>query len=389
MAPAPTRGRASADADGPTRGRRSYLLGLPPSISGIALGCVGLAGTLSNVDDLAFVPGISAWLSPPLYVLSSLYLCAHAVRICASPSQTAQELRQPMTASPYGAFAMALALLSRALADTFADDPGLRAAGTAGVWVAAVLQFAVMARFLYACWSCEPKCPPEPFWFPPTVSLAMTGWTGASVGMPRWLIEVSFWGGVAICAAALPVAAFRTLRYPSAVAPNPTVAILQAPASFVTCAWFAIGGSHWLGVQANAATITVLFACSTLAFLVTVWSVVKRRRFICNRFTGMWASFTFPTISTTNGAMFYYSWTLDPSNHAAGAWLASALRVWAAVLVYALLPCVLCVILAYTAVAVCRGGRLTPPPPKPVPDAPCTAGGDDGEEPQAGQASTV
>jgi hypothetical protein len=58
---------------------RARLTALPPSICGIALGCVGMAGTLKNVDKLV-APGVSA-LSIPLYILSSLYMCVMCARI--------------------------------------------------------------------------------------------------------------------------------------------------------------------------------------------------------------------------------------------------------------------------------------------------------------------
>jgi hypothetical protein len=79
----------------------------------------------------------------------------------------------------------------------------------AGIYIAGILQFIVMVVFFETCYRTSTL--PEPFWFPPTVSLAMTGWSGVSVGMNRELVELTFWGGIVLCILILPVAIVRNL----------------------------------------------------------------------------------------------------------------------------------------------------------------------------------
>jgi hypothetical protein len=126
--------------------------------------------------------------------------------------------------------------------------------------------------------------------------------------------------------------------------------------------------------------ITSLFVGSTAAFLITCFGVIRRRRAIMVRFSGVWAAFTFPTISTTNAALLFWQWadsgggdsnsnrnSSDSGGGHINADMNMVLYVWSATLCAVLLPAVLCVILAYTFCAVCRPAQLIVP--APVPDA--------------------
>ena len=87
------------------------------------------------------------------------------------------------------------------------------------------------------------------------------------------------------------------------VSSHPSIAILQAPASFLTVAWFAIGGSDW--VTNDDALLCILFSASTFVFAITVISVLLNRAQIFSSFSPWLAGFTFPTVSTTKAAMFF------------------------------------------------------------------------------------
>ena len=329
----------------------SRLAELPPSISGIGLGSVGIAGALRLAGSLYTLPFLTT-MSIPLFVLSSVYIIVSMLRSLSHPSICADEFSEASTASGYGALAMALCLLFAALAKQWSNNQVIYLIGTIGVYFGSVIQLVSMVLFIKVCW--VQKNLPEPFWFPPTVSFAIIGWTGVSIGMPRILVELSFWGGVLVTLFVLPVAAFRTIWYPHRVATNPSVAILQAPASFVAVAWFNIKGSHWLSFDSNNILISVLFATSTAAFLLTVFCVLRRFRYICGvGFSHAWASFTFPSMSTTIAALFYAQHTSDQD-----IFIGKASMVWATILAVTVLPTILVIILWYTLLVLFRPKAL-------------------------------
>merc|ERR1740130_2029515 len=103
----------------------------------------------------------------------------------------------------------------------------------------------------------------------------MIGWTGASVGMPRVIVETSFWAGLVIMATTLPAQIYRVLRDPMAVAPYAGVNMLQAPASFMALAWYSIGGIDWCPWLA-----TLLVTLSQVMFLITCFAIFQRRKAI-------------------------------------------------------------------------------------------------------------
>jgi len=330
----------------------SRLAELPPSISGIGLGSVGLAGALRLAGSLYALPFLTT-MSIPLFLLSSVYITVSMLRSLSHPSICADEFSEASTASGYGALAMALCLLFAALAKQYSNNQAIYLIGTIGVYFGSIIQIVSMVLFIKVCW--VQKNLPEPFWFPPTVSFAIIGWTGVSIGMPRILVELSFWGGVLVTFFVLPVAAFRTVWYPHRVATNPSVAILQAPASFVAVAWFNIKGSHWLSFDSNNILISVLFATSTAAFLLTIFCVLRRFRYICGvGFSHAWASFTFPSMSTTIAALFYAQHHTSDQD----TFIGKASMVWATILAVTLLPTILGIILWYTLLVLFRPKAL-------------------------------
>merc|ERR1719253_972115 len=96
-----------------------------------------------------------------------------------------------------------------------------------------------MAHFLRQCWRQERK--PETYWFPPTVSLAMTAIQGNAVGFPRWYVLANFYGAIVVMVLVLPVVSFRVGKYPDVISTGPSCNMLQAPASLCSLTWHAIG----------------------------------------------------------------------------------------------------------------------------------------------------
>jgi tellurite resistance protein TehA-like permease len=354
------------------------LEALPLSICGIALGSVGLGSALRNVGRLFSINYLDA-ASIPFFLLSACFVVIVLIRIASSSwtTLTKQEFKSPLALAAYGALSLTMGFLSEALVKTLSQEQGDVAwwIGAVGIYVAGVFQFVNMLAFFRACF--DTKSPPEPLWFPPTVGMAMTGWTGTTVNMPRVLVELSFWGGVAVTVVLLPIVIWRTLRFPSTVAPNPTVGILQAPASFVAIAWFAIGGSEWW--WHNDVLVIILFATSTAAFLLTVVAIIQRYSQLRTQgITHAWASFTFPSVSTTTAALLMSE--RYPSSQ--------LLFGWAATLSLLLLPFVFIIIVWYTFQTIFHPRRLYGPPKKPTgATEECSSGGEAEEDRSTGRMS--
>ena len=179
-----------------------------PSLGGIALGSVGLASTFRDLCTLhSQIPEDVQYVSLFLNVIS--VLCSFSVCLRASVCRDLfiKEMRFPASTSAYGSLVMAIALTFKDLAEISEEQTFWYGLAEVGIYLAAVLQFIVMIVFFETCYRTSTY--PEPFWFPPTVSLAMTGWSGVSVGMNRDLVELTFWGGIALCVLILPVAIVR------------------------------------------------------------------------------------------------------------------------------------------------------------------------------------
>jgi len=255
-----------------------------PSLGGIALGSVGLAGAFRAMCEVhEFSNGVE-YVSLPLNVVSVCCAIAVCLRAVWCRDVFMKEIIVPSSNSAYGSLVMALALIFKDLADSSEEGTFLYGVAAGGIYVAAALQFIVMVLFFEACWR---TCTyPEPFWFPPTVSLAMTGWSGMSINMERVIVELSFWGGVVLCVLILPVAIYRVCTE-KRVASHPSIGILQAPSSFLTCAWFGIQGSEWVG--GDDLLLCVLFSASTIVFVLTVASVLINRDKIFESFSPWFA----------------------------------------------------------------------------------------------------
>lgn len=284
------------------------------------------------------------WLAAPFFCGSACLLLVVALRIALVMDTACEELQLPEAISAYAAAVVSLALNSSTLARVLGNSeffPVLFTSAAAGVWLAAILQLASMLHFLHRCW--RTSALPEPFWFPPTVSFAMTGWSGTSVHMDRTLVEVTLWGGILLCFSLLPIAIFRVLRYPTTVAPNPSVGILQAPASFMLVTWFAVDGSEWLEGETSRAVIAcLLFFSSQGTFLITLVAVWQRRQHL-QVFSPRFAGFTFPTASSVTGAMLYWQSLGDPRSAELVA------SVWSAVMAFLTFPLVIVIIIVYLA----------------------------------------
>jgi hypothetical protein len=272
---------------------------IPRASDGLALGLVGLGSLWAAVGTAFGVSGLQT-SAVFLYMLSFSLFLLRSLRIICNFQTMRQELNNYESAYIYGAWVMTLNLLSNILVT---QVEGAWWLGAIGVATASVMQCCITVWFSFLCY--REKKLPEPLWNPPTVSIAMIGWTGINIGMDKTLAEGFFWMGVVMCFITTPIQMWRVLRDPENVAPDASCAMLMAPASFMVIAWYAIGGlSHaqLCGIE----LVHLLEVMSTATFVVTVYALYKRHRCITDVwFSPNYASFTFPFVSTASAACEY------------------------------------------------------------------------------------
>lgn len=167
-----------------------------------------------------------------------------------------------------------------------------------------VIQVQLMIRFLYMAWHQGKQV--EPFWFPPTVGIAMGPAAALSFEHSpemcnMWL--AMFLAGVVLAVFLIPMCVrnlFGCCRVVSEVtAPNPTVFVMIAPAAFLgTICFSLIDYCPYLGIPRWCADVWVVVEVIMVILLAPC--VYVRRGVLAQSPIHFWAAVTFPTASTAN-----------------------------------------------------------------------------------------
>jgi tellurite resistance protein TehA-like permease len=167
--------------------------------------------------------------------------------------------------------------------------------------VAIILQLYVNVHFITMCVLVNRDFQPEPFWFPPTVGIALGGKGGVAAAWPL-VAEICLGISLFFLVMLMVPISFRIARSCS-VAANPSVYILLAPTPLVLAMWNVVAGhtasffrSPWIGLALFVAA--VVFAVQTLVALF-----LRRLKLKAAGFTPGWAAFTFPSAAAVNGLM--------------------------------------------------------------------------------------
>lgn len=216
---------------------------MPVQASGIALNVVAIAGLLNLLERadhswrrvlqaISSVLCLEASVLLGLYVARSLFasdfvrgLSSRTVISSHSVCLTAVQIlfAQPTTFERLGRFASTCA------------GPVVHASAALGVLLTGRFVYLVARRDALV----------EPSWFPSTVSLASLCHASPAVDTPQWVRQLALICGCAATALLWPPCAYRALRYPDAVACDPSIFILMAPVPFVTMAMYVIAAAGW------------------------------------------------------------------------------------------------------------------------------------------------
>lgn len=269
---------------------------IPPGVCGVALGLSGAASVLLELV------GDGPWATACTVSSASLWLVFTVDRAW---HPVASEWHTPATLSAYGAYEMTFLFVWTRLVPI--AEPG--------IWLGAVAQLVILAAFLRACRLHGVL--PEPLYNPPTVNCAVTAVVAAPLNLARLrgLTLGSFVFAVLLAALFVPAQVYRVAK-DDAVSASAAIAMLQAPWSLNALTWGVMRRSFSapiLGRRADALVAHVLFAASTLVFVLTLAFGWRRRAAIRKRGFGLdWAAFTFPSCSTAVTALQFASNVSSP-----------------------------------------------------------------------------
>jgi len=294
----------------------SWASHLPPAVNGLALGNVGVGVALLNIfrDNDILTPR-SLWVVYGLTLYAITLLCLYWVRVIFNwQAFLKEDLSKPQPLSAIGAHSMAVMLVA-----VIAAMPELSLDIRVGLAISAygsAVQLGSMSLFLFRCF--KGRIYPEPFYNAAIHScqfivVSIPSGVNSSCDMFR---RVIFFFGLIMLLPSLPAQIFRTVTYPTVVAQNYTVCIMQAAFSISLTAWlvFPLTRQDESDVDASAAAATgrgaevshVLFVLSTLTYLFTWVGIYQRRHVLRNLGDhATISSATFPFVNSAISANLY------------------------------------------------------------------------------------
>jgi len=282
-----------------------YIKTFPVTIGSLGLAMMGLANMCVVIESSWDLHNLSivAWIC---FIVADSFFLIMILRFASN--LPLEELTDPAVLSSYSAFVMGL-LFAFGIIPQLLPSKASNIICTIGVWLCFLLQLCSMFLFFY--YGNSIKHIFQPYSFPPVVSLAIVGLSAEQgSSMPRWLIEMCCWTSTVLVVLILPYTIYRVFKEVSAC--DPTISLLQAPASVLTSVWFGLKGSSLLNNSGNTIFYWVLLVVSSITFLLTLVAIYLRRKVLKDSFPDFsWVSFTFPFISTANSYLVFGSWSND------------------------------------------------------------------------------
>ncbi|WP_221076162.1 TDT family transporter [Agarivorans aestuarii] len=251
----------------------------PTPVAGLALGIASLGFVIeSSYSTEGFVQGLSA-------LLASMLLGLLLLRFVLHPKTLIQDLSHPVVGSVAPTFAMALMLVSNAVARYLHPFAG------SVLWILAiVIHLAFLAAFCYHRSRQFNWTDMGPSWFVPPVGIivAALAYLGPVHGVLYWLAVACLWFGMACFSIMLPMMFYRFIFKDNIEqGAQPTIAILAAPASLSMAGYLTIEPSP------SALIVLSLFGISLLMTFTVYLSFFKLLRL---PFSPGYAAFTFPMV---------------------------------------------------------------------------------------------
>jgi len=168
-----------------------------------------------------------------------------------------------------------------------------------GVVAQAVVGFAFLRRVF------KDRLLPEPIFFPALVTVGQAAMSGAILHIHPWVVAASVWIGIGVCVILIPWVTYR-VSLSSQVAPSATIALVSAPASFMTVSIIAARLSDAKSLVGPKAIVHAFLATELLSLLITSLLLIPRfPRLRSDFFSFQFAAVTFPAASTANATICY------------------------------------------------------------------------------------
>ena len=254
----------------------NYFKKQPFALSGLILGLAALGNLLASY---------SPKLRLAIGAIAMILFVPYVIKIFTNFSDLVEELKQPLPASVFPTFPMAIMLLSTYLTPMF----GISLEVAKYIWwVGLIINIIIYLYFLFKfAFKGNMK-----FVFP-TWGVITCGFVVASVTAPlfekvelgQWLFWIGLIGGLIV----LPFMLIRVYKMRDLPAPAlPTITVLCAPFSLLVAGYVSsFQGQH---------NVTLLTALLILAQVIYITTVVQVPRFIKGGFYPTFAALTFPLV---------------------------------------------------------------------------------------------
>jgi len=281
----------SADKNEPKKtSMLDVVEGFPPQLCALALGSAGLSRAW-------LLGGPASNVLPRLWCLvAGGFLGIYGMKAALRPKAFLGDVAQPATLAALSAAPATMQVLTLRLKNEEIID---LLTTQCAILLCHLLLLFTATRF--ALLNVRKGLWPDPSWFPGLLLFGMTNISASVVG-PEWLKALtpfSFWLTIVIYIPLKLVVIYRLFvwKMRKTVTPNAAMATFMAPASFFTVVHLSMGkpGGDLMGL--------LLFADSTISFLVTLVLLWVRRSLWATNFHPSYVAFTFPLASTATGAL--------------------------------------------------------------------------------------
>ena len=245
---------------------------IPIPICGVFLGLYGLGNLLQSYSEvIRTVCGIVATILMILFIVS----------VCADFGKFAENMKNPIMASVFCTFPMALMLFSTYY------KPWLGGASKA-IWYLAIVLHAVMIVYFTVRFMLRPSVPKIfASYFIVYVGIAMAAMT-APAFEAAGLGTVTFWFGLVTLLILLVIVTIRYIRIPEAPDPaKPLICIYTAPASLCIAGYIQ---------SVTPKSLTLLKCLWALATVLFVFACIKFIQYLKLPFFPSYAAYTFPFV---------------------------------------------------------------------------------------------
>mmetsp|Transcript_8875 Transcript_8875/g.17391 ORF Transcript_8875/g.17391 Transcript_8875/m.17391 type:complete len:426 (-) Transcript_8875:152-1429(-) len=280
---------------------------LPAAMNGFALGMAGLAAVLLNLGDLPSSRGFAKELfSCPAgfcVIVAIVEQFLFFVKLVACSRKKRCQMLETAKGLAGQTWHTTIPLITTTSHRLWGGSAASVIVAQVIVHMGAVAQLVVGFAFLRRAF--KDGLSPEPVWFPALVTVGQAAMSGSTLRIHPGIVAASVWTGIVVCVILIPWVTYR-VSVSSKVAPSATVALVSAPASFMTVSIIAARMSDAKPLVGPKAIVHAFLATELLSLLITSLLIIPRfPRLRDDFFSFSFGTVTFPAASTANATICY------------------------------------------------------------------------------------